>query len=216
MLGKEHWLSIARESAPDDLRESILSGYKTGKPFTPYYPTIELPSPLKWALDFGCGIGRNFPFLKSISTHVAGFDLPPMIERCRALADVEIDLLTANWEEVTARRFSLVVASLVLQHIEPEVYGAFLRDFARLSPAVYLLTRREDDFGSNVLGAIADTGLFDAGECVEVEHDPATHQLRVLGRKSLHEACRGTGVAHYEVLLRSRVFAQEGTLTLEA
>jgi hypothetical protein len=142
--------------------------------------------------------------LKSISRHVAGFDLPPMIERCRALADAEVDLLTASWEEVTARRFSLVFASLVLQHIEPEAYGSYLRDFARISPAVYLLTRREDDFGSNVLSAVADSGLFDAGECVEVDHDPVTNQLRVLGRKSLLEACRGTGVAHYEVLLRSR------------
>ncbi|HUQ30466.1 MAG TPA: class I SAM-dependent methyltransferase [Pyrinomonadaceae bacterium] len=209
MAGREHWLTIARGSNPDDLRESILSGYKTGKPFTPYVPTIALPSPLEWTLDFGCGIGRNFPFLKTRARRVAGFDLEPMIERCRALATDEVELLTAHWEEVTSRRFDLIFASLVLQHIEPEVYRSYLLDFARISPALYVLTRIEDDFGSNVLRAIAETGLFDAGVCVEVDHDPDIHQLRVLGRKSLTEAWRGPQGAHYETLLRSKVFVNE-------
>jgi SAM-dependent methyltransferase len=209
MAGREHWLAIARNPDPDDLRESILSGYKMGKPFTPYVPTIALPSPLGWALDFGCGIGRNFPFLKSRALYVAGFDLEPMIERCRALATDEVEFLTADWEEVTSRRFDLIFASLVLQHIEPEAYRSYLLDFARISPALYVLTRIEDDFGSNVLRAIAETGLFDAGECVEVDHDPDTHQLRVLGRRSLTEAWQGPQGAHYETLLRSRVFVNE-------
>jgi SAM-dependent methyltransferase len=206
MAGREHWLAIARDSNPDDLRESILSGYKTGKPFTPYIPIIPLPSPLGWALDFGCGIGRNFPFLRSIARNLAGFDLQPMIERCRMLATEKAEVLTAQWEEVTARRFDLIFASLVLQHIEPEVYRSYLQDFARISPALYVLTRIEDDFGSNVLRIIAETGLFEAGECVEVDHDPDTHQLRVLGRKSLTEAWQGPAGAHYEALLRSRTF----------
>jgi 2-polyprenyl-3-methyl-5-hydroxy-6-metoxy-1,4-benzoquinol methylase len=210
MFGREHWLSIARDSDPDDLRESILSGYKTGKPFTPYFPTIQFPSPLAWALDFGCGIGRNFPFLKSIARHVAGFDLAPMIERCRALATVDVDCLTSHWEEISSRRFDLIFASLVLQHIEPEAYTSYLQDSARMSPVAYVLTRIEDDFGSNVLRIIAETGLFDAGECIQVDHDPDTHQLRVLGRKSLTEAWQGPAGAHYEVLLRSRVFVDEG------
>jgi 2-polyprenyl-3-methyl-5-hydroxy-6-metoxy-1,4-benzoquinol methylase len=205
MAGKEHWLSVARDSDPENLRESILSGYKTGKPFTPYFPTIPFPSPIEWALDFGCGIGRNFPFLKSIARRVAGFDLQPMIERCRTLATVEVECLTARWEEISSRRFDLIFASLVLQHIEPEAYTSYLRDFARMSPSVYVLTRIEDDFGSNVLSIINDTGLFDAGECVQVDHDPDTHQLRVLGRKSLTEARQGPVGAHYEVLLRSKV-----------
>jgi SAM-dependent methyltransferase len=209
MAGREHWLAIARGSNPDDLRESILSGYKAGKPFTPYVPTLALPSPIGWTLDFGCGIGRNFPFLKSRAPHVAGFDLEPMIERCRALATDDVEFLTAHWEEVTSRRFDLVFASLVLQHIEPEVYRSYLQDFARISPALYVLTRIEGDFGSNVLRVIAETELFDAGECVEVDHDPDTHQLRVIGRKSLTEAWRGPGGAHYETLLRSRIFVDE-------
>ena len=109
MAGRDYWLSIAQSDDPDDLREHILTGFKDGKPFTPYVPTIPLPAPIGQVLDFGCGVGRTFPF------------------------------------------------------------------------------------------------LFDAGECVEVDHDPATDQLRVLGRPSFHAACAADARGHYEVLLRSRI-----------
>src|SRR6478735_9124403 len=58
MVGRDYWLSIAELSTPDDLREHILTGFKSGKPFTPYVPTIALPAPLDRVLDFGCGVGR--------------------------------------------------------------------------------------------------------------------------------------------------------------
>ena len=69
----------------------------------------------------------------------------------------------------------------------------------------YVLTRVRSDFGANVLQLVSDTGLFDAGECVEVEHDPATHQLRVLGREAFDTLRTAEDGGHYEVLLRSRV-----------
>jgi hypothetical protein len=43
MSGRDHWLSIARSTDPDDIREHIITGFKAGKPFTPYVPTIALP-----------------------------------------------------------------------------------------------------------------------------------------------------------------------------
>jgi SAM-dependent methyltransferase len=201
-------VSVARSASSDDLREHILSGYKGGKPFTPYVPTLTLPAPVGAVLDFGCGVGRNFPYLKSVARSVAGFDLPPMIERCRALAADPVDLLMDEWQDARGRRFDLIFASLVLQHIEPTAYRAYLEDFAHIAPAVYLLTRVEDDFGTNVLGVAADTGLFDAGECVEVDHDPDTHQLRILGHRPFVDARAFAPTAHYEVLLRSRAPAR--------
>ena len=101
MDGANEWLSIARTAEPDELRDRILTGYKTGKPFTPYVPTVPLPAPITWVLDFGCGIGRNFPYLNSIARHVAGFDLPPMIERCRSLAGESVALLSDDWRDVS-------------------------------------------------------------------------------------------------------------------
>src|SRR5262249_54208523 len=158
----------------DELRERILTGYKDGKPFIPYVPTLQLPSPLEWALDFGCGVGRSFPYLKSIAKHVAGFDLDPMIARCRTLATEPIDLLTGNWNELSNRRFDLIFADLVLQHMEPHACRAHLTDFARMAPTTYLLTRLQSDFGENVLRVVADCALFDIEDSAEVEHDPVS------------------------------------------
>ncbi len=205
MNGRDHWLDVARSSDPDDVREHILTGFKSGKPFTPYVPTIALPSPVDRVLDFGCGLGRTFPFLRTLARHVTGFDLPPMIERCRALAPEPADALVDDWPAAAALRFDLIVAVLVLQHIEPDACRAYLADFARMAPAVYLLSRADSDFGTNVFAEVAAASLFDAGECVEVDHDPATHQLRVLGRRPFADVCARDTTGHYEVLLSSRV-----------
>ena len=91
MAGKDDWLSVAAADDPDEVRERILTGYRDGKPFTPYVPTISLPDSIDRVLDFGCGLGRNFPYLTSIAREVVGFDLPPMIDRCRTLATHPVD-----------------------------------------------------------------------------------------------------------------------------
>jgi SAM-dependent methyltransferase len=205
MAGRDYWLSIAQSADADDLREHILTGFKGGKPFTPYLPTIQLPSATGRVLDFGCGVGRTFPFLRRIAGHVTGFDLPPMIERCRTLAAEPADALVDDWTTLRTERFDLIVSVLVLQHIEPATCSDYLRDFARMAPAIYLLSRADNDFGSNVFATIASTGLFDVpGDSVEVEHDPVTNQLRVLGRRSFGEICAPDTAGHFEVLLRSR------------
>lgn len=206
MPGIDDWLAVARSADPDELRERILTGYRGGKPFTPYVPTIELPSPCDWVLDFGCGVGRSFPYLKSIAAHVAGFDLSPMIERCRALATEPVDLLGDDWDFMKRRRFDVIFATLVLQHIEPDRCRSYVADFASMTPTVYLLTRSDSDFGTSVLDLIAETGVFDAGACTKVDHDPGTHQLRVLGRVSFDAARTSSESAHYELLLQSRLF----------
>lgn len=198
---------MAQSANADDLKEHILTGFKTGKPFTPYVPTIEMPAPLGWVLDFGCGVGRNFPYVRTIARHAAGFDLPPMIARCRELA-VPVELLSDDWDDLKRRRFDLIFSSLVLQHIEVDAVRQYLADFAQMTPWVYLLTRSTSDFEVNVLDLVTDSGLFDAGTCSEVEHDPVTHQLRVLGRPSFEDARRSTQPSHYELLLRTRTAAR--------
>jgi SAM-dependent methyltransferase len=218
MPGSGDWSSLARSADLDELREHILTGFKAGKPFTAYAPTLALPSPLRQILDFGCGLGRNFPYLTSVADRVVAFDLPAMIARCRALFAQQSGGLAEpfsenlqprirledDWSALRTDRFDLVYAALVLQHVEVETCRAYLADFARMAPAVYLLTRTDGDFGMNVLDLVDESGAFDPGPCVEVDHDPDTHQLRVLGRRTLADARASGGSRHYEVLLRSR------------
>ena len=206
MAGRHDWLQVAG-SDDDELKERILTGFKSGKPFTPYVPTITLPAPIESVLDFGCGVGRNFPYLKTVARRVEGFDLPPMIERCRALATERVDRLASDWTDVRTWRYGLIFASLVLQHIETDAARAYLTDFARMAPDVYLLTRTRTDFDTPVLGLVADSGVYEAGECTIVDHDPDTHQLRVLGRMPFDAARRSAEDVHYEVRLRSRTFS---------
>jgi len=204
MTGPAEWESIAEASDADELRERIFTGFKAGKPFTPYVPTIELPARVGSVLDFGCGVGRNFPYLKSIAQEVVGFDLEPMIARCRVLATETVDALTSDWKDVSRRRFDLVFASLVLQHIETDACRAYLADFARIAPATYILTRLQSDFGENVLRLVAHSGLFEVTDCAEVEHDPVQHRLKQVARRSFAEVSQATDNLHYEVVLIPR------------
>jgi SAM-dependent methyltransferase len=205
MPGLNDWESVAITADADNLREQILTGYKAGKPFTPYVPTIPLPVPCDRVLDFGCGVGRNFPYLKTVAQHVVGFDLPPMIARCRTLAADSVDMLSDAWSDVSSRHFDIIFAALVLQHVEPEPCRRYLADFARMAPITYLLTRLQSDFGENVLRIAGDSGLFDIEECAEVEHDPLNHTLRQVGLRSGTVIQQSSNNMHYDVRLRSRL-----------
>ena len=204
--GLNDWQTLANSANPDDLREHILTGYKNGKPFLPYVPTIPLATSVTWVLDFGCGVGRNFPYLKSVAQHVAGFDLPPMVRRCRVLATEHVDLLSDDWTDMSSRRFDLIFSALVMQHVEPDACRRYFADFARMAPMTYLLTRLQSDFGENVLRIAGDSGLFDVEECAEVEHNPADHTLRQLRHRSGAELQQATDNLHYDVRLRSRMW----------
>jgi len=210
MSGRDYWMTVAETADTDDVREHILAGYKEGKPFTPYVPTLAMPDRVESVLDFGCGLGRNFPYLTGLARTVAGFDLPPMIARCRTAPAPAVDLLSSDWNQLRPLHFDLIFASLVLQHVEPHPMRTFLRDFSHMAPAVYLLTRTDTDFGEQVLQVIAGLGFFDTGECVEVDHDPETHQLKVVGTRSFEEALALPAGRHVETMLRSLRTAEHG------
>jgi SAM-dependent methyltransferase len=201
-MGLEDWLRVAETGSDDEIREWILTGTTSGKPFTPYVPTLALPADLTSVLDFGCGLGRNFPYLVSVARRVTGFDLRPMIARCRTRPTAPSVTLSDDWDAVRREQFDLIFASLVLQHLDTPSIEARLADVARMAPLTYLLTRARSDAGDSVLDVVSRLGLFATGECVEVEHDDSTHQLRVIRRMAFEEARRRDD-GHYEILLRS-------------
>jgi SAM-dependent methyltransferase len=202
----DEWGELAATATDDELRDRILTGFKDGKPFTPYVPTLPLPSPIDAVLDFGCGLGRNFPYLKTIAAQVVGFDLPEMIARCRALSVAGAVELSSDWDRLSSHRFDLVFASLVLQHVPEDWCRRALDDFSTIAPATYLLARGEGDFGFSAIDLAVRSARFEFGECRVVDHDPATHQLRVLGSVPIDEARGAADPRHFEVLLHSRAY----------
>jgi len=117
-----------------------------------------------------------------------------------------LDGVAATVVGVLPATFDLIFASLVLQHVPEDWCRRALADFARMAPATYLLARGEGDFRFNALDLAARSGHFDPGECRVVDHDPSTHQLRVLGTVPFDTALAAADPRHFEVLLHSRVF----------
>lgn len=108
-------------------------------------------------LDFGCGLGRNFPLLREFATHVTAYDLPPMLARCQALAPA--DAMFDEWAVVRQRRFDLIFAALVLQHLPVEVLYQRLQDFAQMAPRLLLESRDYLDVGGSLLPYLQQAGF---------------------------------------------------------
>ena len=198
MAGRDEWTDIAAGDA-DDLRERILTGYKTGKPFTPYVPTIALPAPIDSVLDFGCGLGRNFPVLENhrgqggrIRPAADGGPVPCAGGRKGRTTSALIGRTCVSGVR-------LVFASLVLQHIETDECRDYLADFAGMSPHVYLLTRTRTDFDAVMLDLIAESGLYrraPAASSITIPSRISSHHrrpnvrsgARVAGRRALRDA----------------------------
>ena len=197
MTGTEHWRQVA---ALDDVgvRDAILSGYADGKPFTPYVPTIDIGTPAR-VLDFGCGLGRNLPFLTTVASEVVGFDLPEMIARVRALEWPAAVSFEADWARVREQRFDLVFASLVFQHVEPAPLQRYLADIFTFAPRIYLLQRGRHDFGGPTLQYLPPGVAVADG--VLVDHDPVTNNLTRLGPISGAEILSLADDRVYETIL---------------
>jgi hypothetical protein len=74
-----------------------------------------------------------------------------------------------------------------------------------MAPCVYLLTRTRTDFDAVMLDLVADSGIYHESTCRIVDHDPATHQLRIIADRTFQAARQSPGDVHYETLLRPRI-----------
>lgn len=107
------WDAIAK-CPIEDVKESILAGYKHGKPWEPDQPKIQ------WfchtVLDFGMGLGRNWPMLLSRADLVIGYDRPEMVRRYQQEYPVPERVIVTD--QLNSYAVGVVYASLVLQHID--------------------------------------------------------------------------------------------------
>jgi SAM-dependent methyltransferase len=197
MTGTEHWRRVA---SLDDIavREAILTGYRNGKPFVPYVPTIDIGSAAR-VLDFGCGLGRNFSYLMTISQQVVGYDVVEMIQRVRAQPSQAGLTLEDDWAAVREQHFDLVFASLVFQHIEPAQLERYLDDIFRIAPRCYVLSRGRHDFGGPTAQYLRGRVALPDG--VLVEHDLRTNGLIRVGLLSGAEIAELDNDRHFEMII---------------
>lgn len=106
-------------------------------------------------LDFGCGLGRNLPYLRTFASELHGYDIPNMIRRCPiGLADKLID----NFDELKKEKYDLIVCYFVIQFFcDVEYLQYILTELSKLSPYIYIVTRcyMEDANHSNVFNEIS-------------------------------------------------------------
>jgi SAM-dependent methyltransferase len=92
------------------------------------------------ALDFGCGVGRLTQALAEHFSEVIGVDISPaMIERARTLpqrGNGRCEFQVNDRPDLRLfpdGRFDLVFSKIVLQHNEPQVTLAYIREFVRVT-----------------------------------------------------------------------------------
>ena len=164
MFMHPHWDKVGHLSV-DDIKEELITGYKTGKPFSPHnYHFFEPTIKADRVLDFGCGIGRNFANLKRHSRELVAFDFPAMINACRTHGDCSDVTLISDWDAIADQHFDVVIATLVFQHIENEdILHHIIDSLADICDFLYLSTRcwADGEGNPNVYNAIQKTGKFE-------------------------------------------------------
>lgn len=128
-------------------------------------------------LDFGGGAGRNLPALRDFFTEVDLYDLPKVVETCKAEYDSKFDILPD-------KMYDVVISSRVFQHIdsieEVEHYVQWIQTHCRY---FYLLSRCWTDRNhENVFERVLSLGNFTSvktnkpiGQILNAEHPDKLH-----------------------------------------
>ena len=142
-LNNERWEQVGLRTNDIELKEAMLTGHGEAEvlPHTEL-GLIDAKGRKYKVLDFGCGIGRNFKYLKGFSTELHGYDLEPIVDRCEELCKEDIDLLTSDWSEIQKNKYDMVAASFVFQCMDSaEIIKQFLEDLSKITSILYVTTR---------------------------------------------------------------------------
>ena len=124
-------------------------------------------------LDFGIGMGRNKPYLKTLFSEVHGFDTEPMINNLKSKNPSETNVFY-DWNEVSKFEYDAVYESVVMQHIPPQEVIYRLYQISSISKYFVSCTRSYNDylrnfqhakFGVNIASLISSLDAFEAVDC---------------------------------------------------
>lgn len=203
---KNYWLDFANDSDKNILSKDLHGSWNTVTQNYDELTTIEdkhldvliKNTSMDSVLDFGVGMGRNFPYLKTLFKNVHGFDTEPMINNLKQ-RDGFGENLYFDWSEATQRKYDLVYESVVMQHIPPQEVIHRLYQISTISKYFVSWTRSYNDylrnfqhkkFGVNIASLISSLDAFEVIEC-SVDLDVA--------KKLMNET-------HYKILYKSKNF----------
>lgn len=185
-LNDTAWTGIAGLPL-ESIKGYMLAPYRQGHPFLSdeFDGVFKHAGKAESVLDFGCGIGRNFPALKARCQRLYGYDIPAMIEACRKHCRETGVVLTDEWSDVASRRYDLTVASFTFQHVRSrEALRYYIASLSRVSDYLYVNGRHwgDDEDCGNILGTILDGGCFELVHCA-----PASRRiLEAPAERNLH------------------------------
>lgn len=110
-----YWDHAAVRLNDAELKEAILAGSRDGKPFEPDIPQVVWPISMRAIVDYGCGLGRNWPLLLQHARTVYAYDRPAMLVRATRTPVPERVVTTQHIH--TLGPVDMIFMSLVLQHI---------------------------------------------------------------------------------------------------
>ena len=170
-MSKDIWQAANKETAGD----LILTGYSGPLKDMPVYDEVmsltkSSVGHMQYALDFGCGVGRNTVVLSKDYHRVIGFDLPNMLDLVPDENRLSNIIYEHDWNKVKKVEFDLVLASLVFQHIEDSELESYLQDLSQITDRLVLHSRTWiDHSASQVLPIVEKYFIIDT---IEYSKDP--------------------------------------------
>lgn len=170
---KQFWESLVAETAGD----AILTGY-TGsfKDMPIYNEVMDLAKGIEhhnqYALDFGCGVGRNSVGLAKTYNRVMAYDLPNMISLVPEENKLSNIVYSSEWNLIKSIPYDMVLASLVFQHIHDDELNMYLSELKTDKLVLHSRTWM-DDTGTEVLTIV--NNYFNI-EHIEYQKDPNGNQ----------------------------------------
>jgi len=151
------WQSITDKSL-EQVFDLILTGadIQTTRGDTWLYHHIGKPNDVLCILDFGCGVGRNSFELSKHFPHslIVGYDSSNMLEFASLYAskkygkqvhDFANVFFMTDWDAVMYHKCSVVLATIVFQHIKEEDIKKYVADIKKTAKILIVHGRRFND-----------------------------------------------------------------------
>lgn len=203
---KNYWLNFANNPNKDLISKDLHASWDESKQayteHTEIHPShlevLKKETSMNRVLDFGVGMGRNRPYLKTLFSEVHGFDTEPMIKNFKSKNPLEISVFD-DWDNVSKFRYDVVYESVVMQHIPPQEVIYRLYQVSSIAKYFVSWTRSYNDylrnfqhrkFGVNIASLISSLDAFEVVDC----------SIDLAQAKKLMDE------THYKILYKSKNF----------